>query len=163
MIHNIRYRVFVYENEDLNLITEALLNILPSADIEAEEVEGLLEEPMVILSGMVSKKRYTKEFLNNLLAIDKDQLSKLYNDLDKKMDEKGNLFLRFSKDFKVLESEENNHSENDSHDVIDLNQWKILDGGDSIHLKIKVAAYPAKKEVALKILDEVFPEEIKNV
>lgn len=163
MIHNIRYRVFIYENEDLNLITEALLNILPSADIEAEEVEGLLEEPMVILSGMVSKKRYTKEFLNNLLAIDKDQLSKLYNDLDKKMDEKGNLFLRFSKDFKVLESEENNHSENDSHDVIDLNQWKILDGGDSIHLKIKVAAYPAKKEGALKILDEVFPEEIKNV
>ena len=161
MIHNIRYRVFVYENEDLDLITDALLNILPSAEVEAEEVEGLLEEPMVILSGMVSKKRYTKEFLNNLLAIDKDQLSKLYKDLDKKMDEKGNLFLRFSKDFKVLESGENNQSENDSDDSIDLNQWKILDGGDSIHLKIKVAAYPAKKEVALKILDEVFPDEVK--
>ena len=162
MIHNIRYRVFVYENEDLDLITDALLNILPSAEVEAEEVEGLLEEPMVILSGMVSKKRYTKEFLNNLLAIDKDQLSKLYNDLDKKMDEKGNLFLRFSKDFKVLESDENNRLENDLEDSIDLNQWKILDGGDSIHLKIKVAAYPAKKEVALKILDEVFPDEIKE-
>ncbi|MCQ2964090.1 MAG: exosome protein [archaeon] len=161
MIHNIRYRVFVYENEDLDLITDALLNILPSAEVEAEEVEGLLEEPMVILSGMVSKKRHTKEFLNNLLAIDKNQLSKLYNDLDKKMDEKGNLFLRFSKDFKVLESGENNQSENDSDDAIDLNQWKILDGGDSIHLKIKVAAYPAKKEVALKILDEVFPDEVK--
>ena len=163
MIHNIRYRVFVYENEDLDLITDALLNILPSAEVEAEEVEGLLEEPMVILSGMVSKKKYTKEFLNNLLAIDKDQLSKLYNDLDKKMDEKGNLFLRFSKDFKVLESGEKNQAENDSDDFIDLNQWKILDGGDSIHLKIKVAAYPAKKEVALKILDEVFPDEIKNI
>ena len=163
MIHNIRYRVFVYENEDLDLITDALLNILPSAEVEAEEVEGLLEEPMVILSGMVSKKRYTKEFLNNLLAIDKDQLSKLYKDLDKKMDEKGNLFLRFSKDFKVLESGEKNQAENDSDDFIDLNQWKILDGGDSIHLKIKVAAYSAKKEVALKILDEVFPDEIKNI
>lgn len=162
MIHNIRYRVFVYENEDLDLITDALLNILPSARVETEEVEGLLEEPMVILSGMISKKRYTKEFLNNLLAIDKDQLSKLYNDLDKKMDEKGNLFLRFSKDFKVLESDENNRLENDLEDSIDLNQWKILDGGDSIHLKIKVAAYPAKKEVALKILDEVFPDEIKE-
>ena len=156
-----RYRVFVYENEDLDLITDALLNILPSAEVEAEEVEGLLEEPMVILNGMVSKKRETKEFLNNLLAIDKDQLTKLYNDLDKKMDEKGNLFLRFSKDFKVLESGEKNQAENDSDDFIDLNQWKILDGGDSIHLKIKVAAYPAKKEVALKILDEVFPDEVK--
>lgn len=162
MIHNIRYRVFVYENEDLDSITQALLNIIPSAEIEAEEVEGLLQEPMVILNGMVSKKRETKEFLNNLLAIDKDQLTKLYNDLDKKMDEKGNLFLRFSKDFKVLESDENNRLENDLEDSIDLNQWKILDGGDSIHLKIKVAAYPAKKEVALKILDEVFPDEIKE-
>lgn len=160
MIHNIRYRVFVYENEDLDLITDALLNILPSARVETEEVEGLLEEPIVILSGMISKKRYTKEFLNNLLAIDKDQLSKLYNDLDKKMDEKGNLFLRFSKDFKVLD--ENNQDE-DSVDAIDLNQWEILDGGDSIHLKVKVAAYPAKKEVALKLLDEVFPEEIRNI
>lgn len=152
MIHNIRYRVFVYEHEDLDLITQALLNILPNAEIEAEEVEGLLEEPMVILSGIISKKRHTKEFLNNLLAIDNEQLTKLHNDLDKKMDEKGNLFLRFSKDFKPIDD-----SDNDSEDSKqDLSQWKILDGGDSIHLKVKVAAYPAKKEVALKKLEEVF-------
>ncbi|MCQ2737585.1 MAG: exosome protein [archaeon] len=165
MIHNIRYRVFVYEHEDLDLITQALLNILPNAEIEAEEVEGLLEEPMVILSGIISKKRHTKEFLNNLLAIDKEQLTKLHNDLDKKMDEKGNLFLRFSKDFKASEdlnddSEDNDKDLNSTKDdkdlKQDLSQWKILDGGDSIHLKVKVAAYPAKKEVALKKLEEVF-------
>ena len=155
MIHNIRYRVFVYENEDLDSITQALLNIIPSAEIEAEEVEGLLQEPMVILNGMVSKKRETKEFLNNLLAIDKDQLTKLYNDLDKKMDEKGNLFLRLSKEFTSVDSE-------DDDSEVDVSQWKILDGGDSIHLKVKIAAYPAKKEVALNKLDEVFPEDIKN-
>lgn len=155
MIHNIRYRVFVYENEDLDSITQALLNIIPSAEIEAEEVEGLLQEPMVILNGMVSKKRETKEFLNNLLAIDKDQLTKLYNDLDKKMDEKGNLFLRLSKEFTPVDSE-------DDDSEVDVSQWKILDGGDSIHLKVKIAAYPAKKEVALNKLDEVFPEDIKN-
>ncbi|MCQ2977351.1 MAG: exosome protein [archaeon] len=155
MIHNIRYRVFVYENEDLDSITQALLNIIPSAEIEAEEVEGLLQEPMVILNGMVSKKRETKEFLNNLLAIDKDQLTKLYNDLDKKMDEKGNLFLRLSKEFTPVDSEDNDSE-------VDVSQWKILDGGDSIHLKVKIAAYPAKKEVALNKLDEVFPEDIKN-
>ena len=158
MIHNIRYRVFVYEHEDLDLITQALLNILPNAEIEAEEVEGLLEEPMVILSGIISKKRHTKEFLNNLLAIDKEQLTKLHNDLDKKMDEKGNLFLRFSKDFKPSENLNNDSNSEDNNNDLkqDLSQWKILDGGDSIHLKVKVAAYPAKKEVALKKLEEVF-------
>ncbi len=60
------------------------------------------------------------------------------------MDEKGNLFLRLSKE-KALGEE-----------------WEILDGGDSIHLKIKIAAYPAKKEVAIKKISEIFPENIKK-
>ena len=145
MIHNIRYRVFIYENEDRDEILEALLNILPTAEPEVEEAEGLLEEKMLILTGTISKKRETKEFLNNLIdAIGKDQLNKLYDDLDRKMDEKGNLVLRLSKE-KALDEE-----------------WEILDGGDSIHLKIKIAAYPAKKEVAIKKISEIFPEDIKN-
>ena len=145
MIHNIRYRVFIYENEDKDEILEALLNILPTAVPEIEEAEGLLEEKMLILSGTVSKKRETKEFLNNLThSIGEDQLIKLYNDLDRKMDEKGNLFLRLSKE-KAKDEE-----------------WEILDGGDSIHLKIKIAAYPAKKDVAIKKISEIFPEGIKN-
>ena len=145
MIHNIRYRVFIYENEDKDEVLEALLNILPTAEPEVEEAEGLLEEKMLILTGTVSKKRETKEFLNTLIeSIGEDQLVKLYNDLDRKMDEKGNLFLRLSKE-KALEEE-----------------WEILDGGDSIHLKIKIAAYPAKKEVAIKKIAEIFPENIKN-
>ena len=145
MIHNIRYRVFIYENEDKEEILEALLNILPTAVPEAEEVEGLLEEKMLILTGTISKKRETREFLNTLNeSIGEDQLIKLYNDLDRKMDESGNLFLRFSKE-KAIDGE-----------------WEILDGGDSIHLKIKIAAYPAKKEVAIKKISEIFPENIKD-
>ena len=146
MIHNIRYRVFVYENEDRDEILEALLNILPTAVPEIEEAEGLLEEKMLILTGTISKKRETKEFLKSLIdSIGEDQLIKLYNDLDRKMDEKGNLFLRLSKQ-KAFYGE-----------------WEILDGGDSIHLKIKIAAYPAKKEVAIKKISEVFPDEIRNI
>ena len=118
---------------------------MPTAEPEVEEAEGLLEEKMLILTGTVSKKRETKEFLNTLIeSIEEDQLVKLYNDLDRKMDEKGNLFLRLSKE-KALEEE-----------------WEILDGGDSIHLKIKIAAYPAKKEVAIKKISEIFPDNIKN-
>ncbi len=145
MIHNIRYRVFIYDNEDKDEVLQALLNILPTAEPEVEEAEGLLEEKMLILTGTISKKRETKEFLKTLLEeIGQDQLKKLYNDLDRKMDEKGNLFLRLSKE-KALDEE-----------------WEILDGGDSIHLKVKIAAYPAKKEVALKKISEVFPDELKD-
>ncbi len=85
-----------------------------------------------------------KDFLANLMEIDKSQLLKLYDDLERKMDEKGNLFLRFSKEDALEE------------------QWTILDGGDSIHLKVKIAAYPAKKEIALKNIKEAFPKEIQE-
>ena len=105
------------------------MNILPEAEIEAEEAEGLLEDKIIILSGIVSKKRYTKTFFNTLLEnVDSDKLN---DDLERKIDEKGNWFLRF-----------------DKTDAID-EKLTIKDSGDSIHLKIKIAAYPARKEIAV--------------
>lgn len=129
MIHNIKFRAFVYENESIDEITQSILNILPEADIEAEEAEGLLEDKIIILSGVVSKKRYTKTFFKTLL--DSVDLEKLNDDLELKIDEKGNWFLRFDKD-----------------DALD-EKWTILDNGDAIHLKVKIAAFPAKKQIAV--------------
>lgn len=136
MIHNIRFREFVYEDEDLDELKQAILNIFPDAEIEIEEAEGLTENRILILTGVISKKRQTKEFFNKLLELDREVLDKLINDLDKKVDENGNLFLRLSKE-----------------DAID-EKINIVDSGDSIHLKIKIAAYPAKKEVAINKLKE---------
>lgn len=137
MIHNIRFRVFVYENEDLDELKQAIFNIFPDAEIEVEEAEGLTENKILILTGLVSKKRQTKDFFNRLLQLDKNSLDKLVNDLDRKMDESGNLFLRLSKESAIN------------------NEIFILDSGDSIHLKIKIAAFPAKKEIAIDKLKEV--------
>ena len=129
MIHNIKFRAFVYENESIDEITQSILNILPEAEIEAEEAEGLLEDKIIILSGVVSKKRYTKTFFKTLL--DNVDLEKLNDDLELKIDEKGNWFLRFDKDDALEE------------------KWTILDKGDAIHLKVKIAAFPAKKQIAV--------------
>ena len=129
MIHNIKFRAFVYEDESVDEISQAILNLLPEAEIESEEAEGLLEDKIIILSGMVSKKRYTKTFFNKLLeSVD---LEKLNNDLEQKIDEKGNWFLRF-----------------DKADALD-EKLTILDKGESIHLRVKIAAFPAKKQIAV--------------
>ena len=136
MIHNIKFRAFVYENESIDEITQSILNILPEAEIEAEEAEGMLEDKIIILSGVVSKKRYTKTFFNTLLEF--ADLDKLNSDLERKMDEKGNWFLRF-----------------DKSDALD-EKWTILDSGDSVHMKIKIAAYPARKDIAVeKVRDAI--------
>lgn len=134
MIHNIKFRVFVYENEDADELSQAILNILPEAEIDAEEAEGLMEDKIIILSGVVSKKRYTKAFFN--LLLESADLDKLNDDLERKIDEKGNWFLRFDK--------------SDAVDEI----LTIKDSGDSIHLKIKIAAFPAKKEIAVEKVRE---------
>ena len=136
MIHNIKFRAFVYEDESVEEISQAILNILPEAEIEAEEAEGMLEDKIIILSGVVSKKRYTKTFFNTLLEF--ADLDKLNSDLERKMDEKGNWFLRFDKSDALNE------------------KWTILDSGDSVHMKIKVAAYPARKDIAVeKVRDAI--------
>ena len=136
MIHNIKFRAFVYEDESVEEISQAILNILPEAEIEAEEAEGMFEDKIIILSGVVSKKRYTKTFFNTLLEF--ADLDKLNSDLERKMDEKGNWFLRFDKSDALNE------------------KWTILDSGDSVHMKIKVAAYPARKDIAVeKVRDAI--------
>jgi len=136
MIHNIKFRAFVYEDESIDEISQAILNILPEAEIEVEEAEGLLEDKILILTGTVSKKRYTKTFFNTLL--ENADLDKLDDDLERKMDDKGNWFLRF-----------------DKTDAFD-EKWTILDKGDAIHLKVKVAAFPAKKQIAVdKVRDAI--------
>jgi len=140
MIHNIRYRLFVYEDENEKELIGGLKNILPTAKIEREVAEGMMEDEIIILSGKIDKKKETKEFLNNLLAIDNLSLEKLDNDLQKKTDKNGNVFIRFSKASACEE------------------KWEICDSGDSIHLKIKIMAYPAKKEVAIKLLSEAINE-----
>lgn len=140
MIHNIKFRAFVYEDESADEISQAILNILPEAEIEAEDAEGMLEDKIIILSGTVSKKRYTKTFFNTL--IEWTDLDKLNDDLERKIDEKGNWFLRF-----------------DKKDALD-EKWTILDSGDSIHLKIKIAAYPAKKEIAVEKIREAITSHI---
>jgi len=131
MIHNIRFRVFVYKGENQEDSIYGILNILPNAEIEIEKAEGIFDDDILILSGLVAKKRFTKEFFNNLKNLDENQINKLILDLDKKFDEHGNLFLRFNKE-----------------DAIN-NKWMIVDSGNCIHLKVKIAAYPAKKEIAI--------------
>ena len=97
--------------------------------------------------------KHMREDVEKAIKGFEDAYGKRYEEVNKllfkfwkvsKMDEKGNLFLRLSKE-KALGEE-----------------WEILDGGDSIHLKIKIAAYPAKKEVAIKKISEIFPDNIKN-
>ncbi|MDR1819022.1 MAG: exosome protein [Methanobrevibacter sp.] len=138
MIHNLRFRLFVYSHEDEDELYQALINIFGDVEVEREVVEGINEEPIIILYGVIFKKRILKDFVLNLKSDIYFNGNDFFDKVDKKMDDNANLFIRLSKDYAKNK------------------ELKILDGGDSIHLKIKIAAYPSKKRIAIPIVKEIF-------
>ena len=138
MIHNISYRVFVYGTENEEKVREAIKTLFPNSLPQIETIEGYFKNPVLILHDKLTKKREIKEFVEILKQIDEPSKRRLLNELENKMDAKGNLFLRFNKQRAYL------------------GDLKIIEHGDAIHVKIKIAAYPAKKENAIKLARETF-------
>ena len=140
MIHNLSYRAFVYGTENEEKVREALSTLLPTAQPTKEITEGYHKNQVIILQGKITKKRETKDFLEKLRALKPSSKKRILRELEDRMDDRGNLFLRFDKQRAYL------------------GDFKIVEHGDSLHLKLKIAAYPARKEEALKIARQIFKE-----
>lgn len=140
MIHNISYRVFVYGTENEEKVREAIKTLFPNSSPQTDTTESYFKNIVLILRDKITKKREIKEFIKTLKQMDENSKRRLLNELNNKMDDKGNLFLRFDKQRAYL------------------GDLKIIEHGDSIHVKIKIAAYPAKKENAIKLAREIFGE-----
>ena len=138
MIHNISYRVFVYGTENEEKVREAIKNLFPNSHPQKEIIEGYFKNPVLLLHDKVEKKREIKDFIKILENLDLYTKKRVINELYKKMDERGNLFLRFDKQRAYL------------------GDFKIIEHGDAVHVKIKVAAYPAKKEKAMEVAMKIF-------
>jgi len=140
MIHNISYRVFVYGTENEEKVREAIKTLFPDSSPKTDITEGHFKNQVLILNDKITKNREIKDFIKLLINLDSKTKKRILNQLDNKMDEKGNLFLRFDKQRAYL------------------GDLKIIEHGDAIHVKIKMAAYPAKKENAIKLAREIFGE-----
>jgi RNA binding exosome subunit len=139
MIHNITYRTFVYSTEDEEKVTDAISYIFPKPSPVKEVNEDHFGNNIIVLRDKISKKRSIKDiinFLNDNLSIDDKNTIK--EEHSRRMDEKGNLFLRF-----------------DKQEAYDQN-LKLTYSGDAIHIRIKIASYPVKKENALKVACKIF-------
>ena len=138
MIHNISYRVFVYGTENEEKVKEAVQTLFPNSHPQTDTTEGYFKNPVLILHDKITKNPEIKEFVNILKQIDATSKKRLRSELENKMDERGNLFLRFDKQRAYL------------------GDLKIIEHGDAIHVKINVAAYPAKKENAIEVAKDIF-------
>jgi len=138
MIHNLSYRAFVYGTENEEKVREAISTLLPAAQPNKEITEGYHKNQVIILQEKITKKRELKDFLEKLHSLNPSAKKRILRELESKMDERGNLFLRFDKQRAYL------------------GDLKVVDHGDSLHLKLKIAAYPSRKEEALKVARQIF-------
>ena len=138
MIHNISYRAFVYGTENKEKVLESIKTLFPNSSPQCEATEGYYKNPVLILSNKIDKKREIKDFVEKLSKMNDPTRKRIIHQLENKMDDSGNLFLRFDKQ-RAYQGD-----------------LKVVEHGDSIHLKIKIAAYPAKKKVALEIARKLF-------
>lgn len=137
MIHNISYRTFVYGTEDEEKVTSAISYLFENPLPERTVNEDHFDDEIIVLTQKYEKKADIKrfiKFLNDTLS--DDDKKRLSDELERRVDEKGNLFLRFDKQCAYEE---------------DL---KLTTSGNAIHVRIKIASYPVSKDNAIKVAKE---------
>jgi len=145
-LHTACLRVFAKEDEDFESIRKKFLEFFPF-DFEQEKIKleqhtalGFKDKKIRILEVCISKQRHLKSFLTNMLnRLTKEQKELLIKQKESRLDEDLEFFIRFDKT-KLMEED----------------KYLITDSGNCFHLKLSIASFPAKREIALAIIDKIF-------
>ncbi len=145
-LHSACLRVFAKEEEDLEKIRQKFLSFFPfdleeeKITIEGHTVLGSKDKKIKTLEVCLQKKRHLKKFLEQFLQkITSEQKEMLVRQKESRLDEDLDFFIRLDKQ-KLLENGE----------------YFITDSGNCFHFKLSIAAFPAKREIALQIIDKIF-------
>lgn len=143
--HLIKLSVFSYEHENSEAILEAFLGFFPfnleenKILLKKSSAEGFNDRKITILEAILSKTNLVNEFLENLLKkLGKEQKEQILMEAESRLDDNLDFFIRFDKDSWL----------NDK-------KLELTDSGKCFHLKISIAAFPKKREVALNVIEKL--------
>ena len=141
--HTITITVFTKEDEDKQKIKEKLLELIPEGidkeklKIEEQTATGFNEKKITITKLTLEKENHTTKFLKNLFSkLSNEQKNMLSKQKESRTDEECNFYIRLDKE------------------KLNQGQYHITDEGNCYHIKTSIAAFPAKKENAIKKLEE---------
>lgn len=134
--HYLRFRTFAHATEELDRVREALRFAAGGEpEVEVTEAQGHHRNPIRILTCEHDQAGPIDAFWERL-ADEPGIVRTLRNDLDDRLDDDCNLYLRLSKQSAARE------------------RLGMATTDDVIRVKAKVAAYPAKPEAARETLGE---------
>ena len=146
--HQIKIKVFSYEKDDeyQNSALEKLLQLIPfnakdeKIALNRTEAQGFNEKKITIFEIILEKERHTSKFLEKLINnLNEHQKNIILEQLENRLDEKLSFFLRF-----------------DKAEYIKNNRLVLTDSGNCFHIEISVAAFPRKRDVAIKSIKKLF-------
>lgn len=142
-INSITISVFIKE-DNAEDIKNTFLSLIPFS-LEEEKIQlkeststGLTNNTITVLEVKLEKTRHTKAFITNLKQnLGQEQIN-LLREQENRLDENCNFFLR-------LDKQDLLHS-----------KYTLTDEGNCFHIKMSMAAFPKKRENALKVVKEIF-------
>ena len=131
--HWVRVQTFCYATERQDLIEDTLKELLGDIEFEEEITESEHGNTMMILETRITKQR---EFTYLFSKLGDDVLDYILDDIDNRVDEDDMFYLRLDKQKAVQ------------------GIYEVAHHGDVISIFGKVQAHPARKDVAVKVLEE---------
>ena len=144
-IHFIAIRVFSHEDkgDDTALIIKKLTSLFPF-DLEKEKIviktkkaEGFADKIIIVFTVMLTKDRHVNGFLSNLAEKLGDEAKTIIEQVDSRVDDELNLFIRLDKEMMMKD------------------KYVLTDSGNCYHLRVNLAAFPKKKEKAAGIVSQI--------
>lgn len=144
--HLIKLTVFSHEDEDKDSIFNSLPGFFPfsldfnEVPVKKARAEGFNERKIEIFEVTLTKTNLINQFLKGLLEkMDEGQKITIFNQAESRLDKNLDFFMRF-----------------DKGEWINEKKLELTDSGECFHLKISIAAFPKRRELALKAIKDLF-------
>jgi len=127
-----------HATEDEQKVLKALRVLLPDGvEVRRGKLKGHHGNPIFTFTASIKQRRLVRELWTRVTAkLRANELDKLSRVTPERIDETCHLYLRFDKQLAYA------------------GELALTEGGDAIHVELKVAAYPAKREVATRLVRE---------
>ena len=143
--HLIKLTVFSYENENSESILNAFLRFFPfnlednKIVLKKTDAAGFNERKIKIFEVTLTKSNFINQFLRSLLDnLDETQKDQILPQMESRLDENLDFFLRF-----------------DKNSWINDKKLVLTDSGKCFHIRISIAAFPKKREIALNAIKDL--------
>src|SRR4030042_1562672 len=138
LANNITVKVFIKPEEEEALIKEKFLSLFPF-NLEEEKIMlkktrafSFSQREIIIYEVELNKDKHTNTFLKSLKDKLDEQQKKMLMNQDNRLDNNLDFFIRLDKPCLLS------------------NLIQVTDCGDCYHIRISIAAFPRKREVALE-------------